>query len=126
MVKFFIVGVFTCIEYAIIFLFIAYIAFILAQCLDVIVPGAYDDSAEKEIREAVSEGFESKQITAQEGGEILHIYRDEQAKGQRLRTYILYVVSICFSAAGSMLLFKKYRSLRFRERIRDYFFPGKS
>jgi hypothetical protein len=124
MVKVFMVSVFTCIEYAIIFLFIASLAFTLAQGLDVLVPGAYDYSAEQEILEGVSEGYESKQITAQQGGEILQIYRDEQARGQRLRTYILYAVSICISAVAMMLLFKKYRSLRFRERLRDYFFPA--
>jgi hypothetical protein len=127
MVKFLLVSVFTCIEYAIVLLFIASIAFVLEQGLDVLVLRVYDDSAEQKIlEEAVSEGFESKQITAQEGMEILQIYREEQDRNKKLRTYILYAVSICISAAFMMLLFKKYRLLRFRERIRDYFSPVKS
>jgi hypothetical protein len=125
MARFLVISAFTCLEYAIIFLFIVSIAFILAQGLDVLVPGVNDYSAEQEILEAVSEGYKSKQITSQQGGEILQIYRDDQARGQRLRTYILYAVSICISAIVLMLLFKKYRLLRFRERLRDYFFPAK-
>jgi hypothetical protein len=122
MVKFLIVSVFTCIEYAIVFLFIASIAFILAQGLDSVVPWKYDYSTEQELRDTIGEGYESEQITSQEGAEILQIYQDEQARGQRLRIYILYAVSICISTAFIMLIFKKYRSLRFRERLRDYFF----
>jgi hypothetical protein len=126
MVKFLVAGVFTCIEYAIVFLFIASLAFTLAQGLDGLVPGVYDYSAEQDLLEVVKEGYESKQITPQQGGEILQIYRDDQTRGQRLRTYILYAVSICISAAVSVLLFKKYRLLRFRERLRDYLFPPKT
>jgi hypothetical protein len=120
------VGVFGCLEYTIAFLFIASLAFMLTQGLDILIPEVYDYSAEDELIKAVREGFESKQITAQQGGEILQIYRNDQAGLQRLRTYILYAVSICISAAVVVLLFKKYRSLRFRERFRDYFFPAKT
>jgi hypothetical protein len=119
------VGVFGCLEYAIAFLFIASLAFTLAQGLDKLVPWAYDYSAGDELIKAVGEGYESKQITSQQGREILQIYRDDQTRLERLRTCILYAVSICISAAVMVLLFKKYRSLRFRERFRDYFFPAK-
>jgi hypothetical protein len=120
------VGVFGCLEYAVAFLFIASLAFALTQGLDILIPEVYDYSAEDELIKDVREGFESKQITAQQGGEIFRIYRDDQARLQRRRTYILYAVSICVSAIVTMLLFKKYRSLRFRERFRDYFFPAKT
>ena len=123
MVKFLVVGVFTCIEYGIAVLFIASLAFTLAQGLDGLVPEVYDYSAEDELIKAVREGYESKQITSQESREILQIYRDDQAGLQRLRTCILYAVSICISAIVTVLLFKSYRLLRFRERFRDYFFP---
>lgn len=126
MVKFLVVGVFTCIEYAIVFLFIASLAFTLAQGLDGLVPGVYDYSADQELLETVREDYESKQITSQQGREILQIYRNDQAGLQRLRTCILYAVSICISVIVTVLLFKKYRSLRFRERFRDYFFLAKS
>jgi hypothetical protein len=126
MVKSLMVGVFGCLEYAIVFLFIASLAFTLTQGLDILIPEVYDYSAEDELTKVVREGFESKQITSQESLEILQIYRDDQTGLQRLRSYILYAVSICISAAVSVLLFKKYRSLRFRERFRDYFFPPKT
>ena len=122
MVKSFMVGVFGCIEYAVVFLFIASLAFVLTQGLDILIPEVYDYSAEDELIKAVREGFESKQITSQQGVEILQIYRDDQTGLQRLRTYIIYAVSVCISAIVAVLLFKKYRSLRFRERFRDCFF----
>jgi hypothetical protein len=126
MVKSLMVGVFGCLEYAVAFLFIASLAFAFAQGLDILVPDVYDTSAEEELTQAVKEGFESKQITSQQGGEIWRIYQDDQARLQRRRMYILYAISICISAAVVALLFKKYRSLRFRERFRDYFFPAKT
>jgi hypothetical protein len=126
MVKFLSLGVFRCLEYAIAFLFIASLAFTLIRGLDILIPEVYDYSTEDELTKAVREGFESKQITSQQGGEILQTYRDEQAGLQRLCSYIIYAVSVCISAGFTVLLFKKYRSLRFRERFRDYFFPAKS
>ena len=126
MVKSLSLSAFRFLEYAVVFLFIASLVFILAQGLDIIVPEVYDYSAEDELTQAVREAFESKQITSQQAGEIWRIYRDDQTKLQRLRTRILYAVSICVSAVVSVLLFKKYRSLRFRERFRDYFFPAKT
>jgi hypothetical protein len=125
MVRFFVVGVFSCIEYGIAFLSVVSLSFTLAQGLDSLVPGVYDYSTEQELLEAVKEGYESKQITSQQGREILQIYRDDQDRLERLRTYILYAVSICISAAVLVLLFKEYRLLRFRERFRDYLSPVK-
>lgn len=125
MVRFFVVGVFSCIEYGIAFLLVVSLSFTLAQGLDSLVPGVYDYSTEQELLEAVKEGYESKQITSQQGREILQIYRDDQNRLERLRTYILYAVSICISAAVLVLLFKEYRLLRFRERFRDYLSPVK-
>jgi hypothetical protein len=126
MVKSLMVGVFGCLEYAIAFLFIASLAFTLTQGLDILIPEVYDYSAEDELIKAVREGYESKQITSQQSREILQIYRDDQTRLQRLRTCILYAVSICISAVVMVLLFKSYRLLRFRERFRDYFFPAKT
>ncbi len=125
MVKSLMVGVFGCLEYGIAFLFIASLAFTLAQGLDSLVPGVYDYSAEDDLIEAVREGYESGQITSQESREILQIYRDHQTGLERRRIYLIYAVSICISAVIIVLLFRKYRSLRFRERFRDYFFPPK-
>jgi hypothetical protein len=128
MVKSLIVGVFGCIEYTIVFLFIASLAFMLTQRLDNLVPQIYDYSTEQDLLEALREGYESKQITSQQGQEILQIYRDAQP-GFRLdkwRMRLLYAVSICISAVVMVLLFKSYRLLRFRERLKAYFFPPNS
>lgn len=127
MVKSLIVGVFSCLEYATVVLFIASLAFMLTQGLDSLVPGVYDYSEEDELMEALREGCKSGQITYQESQEILQIYRDAQFrfKLERWRLHFLYAVSICISTVVMVLLFKKYRSLRFRERFRDYFFPAK-
>ncbi|OHB61313.1 MAG: hypothetical protein A2167_09035 [Planctomycetes bacterium RBG_13_46_10] len=126
MVKSLSLSAFRFLEYAVVFLFIASLVFILAQGLDILVPEVYDSSAEDELTKAVKEGFDSKQITSQQAGEIWRIYRDEQSRRQRFRMYIICAVSICISAGPVVLLFKKYRSLRFRERFRDYFFPAKT
>jgi predicted PurR-regulated permease PerM len=125
MAKSLIVGVFGCLEYAIVFLFVASLAFAIAQGMDKLVPWTYDYSADENLAEALRQGFESKQITRQQGEEIFLAYQDNQTRLQRLRSYILYAVSVCISAVVSVLLFKKYRLLRFRERFRDYFFPSK-
>jgi hypothetical protein len=124
MVKFFVVGAIACLEYVVTSLFIVFIAFELAQGLDLFAPGAIDYSAEQELLEAIAEGQKSGQITPQQVGQILQIYRDNQAGRQRLRSYVLYAVSICISTAGAVFLFRKYRSLRYRERFRDYFFQA--
>ena len=126
MVKFLVLSAFRCFEYAIVFLFIASIAFALAQGLGNFVPEAYTTLAEEELTKAVKDGFESKQITSQQAGEIFRIYRSEQARLQKRRTHVIYAVSICVSAGLMVVLFKKYRSLRFRERFGDYFFQAKT
>jgi hypothetical protein len=124
MFKSIMVGVFGCLEYAVAFLFIASLAFAFEQGLDKLVPWTYDYSAEENLAAELRQGYKSKQVTYRQAEEIFLAYQDEQAGLQRLRTCILYAVSICISAAVSVLLFKKYRLLRFRERFRDYFFPA--
>jgi hypothetical protein len=126
MVKFLVVGVFTCIEYAIAFLFIASLAFVIEQGLDKFVPWVYDYEAQDNLAKELRDGYKSKQVTYRQAEEMFLAYKDEQTELQRLRTCILYAVSICISAAVMVLLFKKYRSLRFRERFRDYLFPPKT
>lgn len=126
MFKFLVVGVFSCIEYGIVVLVAVSFAFLLAQNLDSLVSKMYDYSAEQELLKAVREGYESKQITSQQYSEILQAYREDQANVRKPLTYILYAVSIFLSTAVSLFSFKKYRSLRFRERFRAYFFPAKS
>lgn len=126
MVKFFSLGAFRCLEYAIAILFIASLAFAFEQGLDKIVPWAYDYAAQDNLADELMQGYQSKQVTYQQAEEMLLAYKDEQARRQRLRTYILYAVSICISAGFTVFLFKKYRTLRFRERFRDYLFPVKT
>jgi hypothetical protein len=125
MVKFLMLSAFRCFEYAIAFLFIASLAFAFAQGLDKLVPWTYDYAAQDNLINDLRQGCESKQITYRQANEMLLAYQDEQAGHQRLRSYILYAVSVCISAIITALLFKKYRSLRFRERFRDYLFPAK-
>ncbi len=127
MVKSLFVRAFTCIEYGIAFLFIASLALMLVRGLDSLVPRIYDYSSEQDLVGALREGYASGEITYLESREMLQIYRDDQPgfRLEKWRIRLLYVVSICISAIVSVLLFKKYRSLRFRERLRDYFFPAK-
>lgn len=119
-------GAFRCLEYAIAFLFIASLAFAFEQGLDKIVPWAYDYAAQDNLADELRQACESKQVTRRQAEEMFLTYEDEQIRLQRQRTYILYIVSVCISAGFTVLLFKKYRTLRFRERFRDYFFPVKS
>jgi hypothetical protein len=126
MVKFLMVGVFACLEYAIIFLLVVSLAFAFEQGLDKIVPWTYDYAAQDNLAEELRQGCDSNQVTRRQAEEMFLAYEDEQIRLQRLRSYILYAVSVCISAGLVMLLFKKYRSLRFRERFRDYFFPAKT
>ncbi|MBN1392594.1 MAG: hypothetical protein JW947_07305 [Sedimentisphaerales bacterium] len=114
-------GIIACIEYGIVCLFAAALSFILAQSAESFVQSTYDYSAEQELLKAVRQGYETRQITSQQSAEILQIYRQKQAKLQRTRSYIFYAVSICISAGLAVSLFRKYRSLRFRERFREHF-----
>ena len=127
MVKFLMLRAFSCLEYGIAFLFVASLALALTRGLDTLIPRIYDYSSEEDLVEALREGYESGQITYLESQEMLQIYRDDQAgfRLERWRIRLLYAVSICISAVIMVLLFKKYRSLRFRERLGDYFFPPK-
>jgi hypothetical protein len=123
MVKSLFVRVFTCIEYGIAILFAVSLAFMLTQGLGSLVPQIYDYSSEQDLVGALREGYGTDEITHLESKEVLQIYRDNQPEFrlERWRIRLLYTVSICVSAVVMMLLFKKYRSLRFRERLRDCF-----
>jgi hypothetical protein len=121
MVRSFITGIFACLEYGIVCLFAAALSFLLVQSMENFAQRTYNYSAEQELFEAVKEGFESKQITPQQNAEILKFYRDEQAKHKIIRTCIFYAVSICISATAAVFLFRKYHSLRFRERFGEHF-----
>jgi predicted PurR-regulated permease PerM len=126
MFKSLVVSVFSCLEYGIAFLFVASLAFTLTRGLDSLVPSLYDYSTEQDLVDTLREDYESGKITSQESRQILRIYQNDGARLERLRTRILDAVSICISAVVMVLLFKKYRSLRFRKRFRDYFFPAKT
>lgn len=123
MVKSLPVRVFICIEYGIVFLFAASLTLALTQGLGNLVPQIYDYSAEQDMVGALREGYGAGEITYLESKEILQIYRDNQPEFrlERWRIRLLYTVSICISVIVTVLLFKKYRSLRFRERLQDYF-----
>ncbi len=128
MVKSLFVRAFSYLEYGIVFLFVASLALVLIRGLDTLVPRAYDYSSEQDLVDALREGYGSGQITYLESQELLQIYRENQAgfRLERWRIRLLYAVSICISAGFIVLLFKKYRLLRFRERFGDYFFPTKT
>jgi len=126
MVKSLPVRAFSCLEYGIAFLFAASLTFMLTQGLGSLVPQIYDYSSEQDLVGALREGYGTGEITYLESREMLQIYRDSRAEFrlERWRIRLLYTVSICTSAIVTVLLFKKYRSLRFRERLRDHFFPA--
>lgn len=125
MVKSLFVRAFSCLEYGIAIFFAASLALALTRGLDRLIPSIYDYSEEQDLVEALRQGYESGQITYLESQQMLQIYRDAQARFRLeiWRIRLLYAVSICISAGFMVLLFKRYRSLRFRERLRGYFFP---
>lgn len=125
MVKSLSLGAFRFLEYAAAFLFIASLAFALEQGLDKIVPWQYDYAAQDDLIKDLRQAYASKEVTRRQADEMLLAYKDQQDGRQRLRTHILYAVSVCVSAGLAALLFKKYRSLRFRERFSTHFFPPK-
>jgi hypothetical protein len=125
MVKSLSLSAFRFFEYVISFLFIVSLAFALAQGLDKIVPWTYDYEEQENLIKDLMVGYESKQVTLRQANEMLLAYQDERNEIQRLRTYIIYVVSVFISAGLVVLLFRKYRLLRFRERFWDHFLPGK-
>ena len=115
-------------EYTIAVLIGASLPWTLTQALDSITPRIYDYSSEEDFVEPLREGYKTGQITYAEMWEMLEIYRDAQLrfKLERWRMRLLYVLSIGVSAAVTVLLFRKYRLLRFRERLKDYFSADKA
>ena len=115
-------------EYGITILIAALLAWALIQALDSITPRIYDYSLEEDFVEPLKEGYEAGQITYVEMQEMLEIYRDAQVRFrlERWRIRLLYALSIGVSTAVAVLLFRKYRLMRFRERLKDYFFADKT
>ncbi len=128
MAKFLMVRSFRGLEYGITILIAALLAWALIQALDSITPRIYDYSLEEDFVEPLKEGYETGQITYPEMQEMLEIYRDAQVRFrlERWRIRLLYALSIGVSAAVTVLLFRKYRLMRFRERLKDYFFADKT
>jgi hypothetical protein len=128
MAKFLMVRSFRGLEYGITILIAALLAWALIQALDSITPRIYDYSLEEDFVEPLKEGYETGQIIYAEMQEMLEIYRDAQVRFrlERWRIRLLYALSIGVSAAVTVLLFRKYRLLRFRERLKDYFFADKT
>jgi len=128
MVKFLMVCSFRCLEYGIAVLVGASFAFAFGGGLNILRPSIYDYSLEEDFVDPLKEGYETGQITYPESQEILQIYRDDQVRFrlERWRIRLLYALSIGASAAVTALLFRKYRLMRFRERLKDYFFPDKA
>lgn len=127
MVKFLMVCSFRCLEYAIAILVGASFAFAFGQGLNILRPSMYDYSLEEDFVEPLKEGYETGHITYVEMQEILEIYRDGEVRFrlERWRIRLLYALSIGASAAVTVLLFRQYRLMRFRERLKDYFFTDK-
>ena len=128
MAKFLMVRSFRGLEYGITILIAALLAWALIQALDSITPRIYDYSLEEDFVEPLKEGYETGQITYVEMQEMLEIYRDAQVRFrlERWRIRLLYALSIGVSTAVAVLLFRKYRLMRFRERLKDYFSADKA
>ena len=128
MAKFLMVCSFRWLEYAIAVLIGASFAFAFGQGLNILRPSIYDYSLEEDFVEPLKEGYETGQITYVEMQEMLEIYRDDQVRFrlERWRIRLLYALSIGVSAAVTVLLFRKYRLMRFRERLKDYFSADKA
>ena len=119
---------FSWLEYTIAVFIVASFALILAFGLDRICPEIYDYSAEADLVDDLREAYQSGEITYTESREILEIYRNDQLTYtlEKWRIWLLFAVLIIVSAVAMVLLFRKYRLLRFRERFSDYFFPNKA
>jgi len=115
-------------EYGIAILIGASFAFAFGQGLNILRPSIYDYSLEEDFVDPLKEGYETGEITYPEMQEMLEIYRDSQVRFrlERWRIRLFYALSIGVSTTATVLLFKKYRLLRFRERLKDYFFPDKA
>ena len=128
MVKFLMVRSFRWLEYTIAILIGASFAYAFGQGLNILRPSMYDYSLEEDFVDGLKEGYETGQITYAEMQEMLEIYRDAQVRFrlERWRIRFLYALSIGVSAAVTALLFRQYRLLRFRERLKDYFSADKA
>jgi len=106
-------------EYTIAVLIAALLAWVLIWALDSIVPRIYDYSSESYFVDVLKDAYDSGEITHAESREILEIHRNSQLrfKLEKWRIRLLFVLSIGISTAVVVLLFKKYRLLRFRERL---------
>jgi hypothetical protein len=113
---------FACIEYAVAISLAASLAFLLGQALNAISPKIYDYSAEEDFVEALRQAAKAGEMTYPETREYLRIYRQDQLR-YRLETWrirLTFVVSFAVCAVTVVLLFRKYRLLRFRERFNNY------
>jgi len=128
MAKFLMVCSFRWLEYGIAILMAASFAFAFGQGLNILRPSIYDYSSEEDLVDDLWEGYGSGQITYAESQEMLQIYRDAQLRFrlERWRIRLLYALSIGVSMAVTVLLFRKYRLMRFRERLKDYFSADKA
>jgi len=118
MAKSLMVRSFRWLEYGIAILIATLLAWALIQALDSITPRIYDYSSEKDLINDIREGYKTGQIAYAEMQETLEIYREAQLRFrlERWRIRLIYALSICVAA----LLFRKYRLLRFRERLKDH------
>jgi len=119
MSRFLMIRSFRWLEYAIAVLIAALLAWVLIWALDNIIPRIYDDLSEGYFVDILKEAYDSGEITYAESQEILEIHRNSQLrfKLERWRIRLLFVLSIGISVTVTVLLFKKYRLLRFRERL---------
>lgn len=118
---------FAFIEYAIVVSLTTSIAFLLGRGLNAISPRIYDYSTEQDFVEALVQASQAGEVTYPETQEMLQIYRDDQLR-YRLdvwRIRLTFAVSFAICVVVVVLLFKRYRQLRFRERFKDYFFTAR-
>jgi hypothetical protein len=118
---------FTCLEHAIAVSLTVSFAFVLGQGLNAISPRIYDYSTEQDFVETLIQAAEAGEMTYAETQEMIQIYRDDQPR-YRLETWrvrLTFAVSFVICAVVVVLLFRKYRLLRFRERFKNCFFPAK-
>ncbi|UCC21720.1 MAG: hypothetical protein JSW23_07870 [Planctomycetota bacterium] len=114
---------FTWLEHVMAVCLAASCAFFLGQGLNAISPKIYDYSTELDFVMAVQEATAAGEVTYAEAQEMLQDYRNDRLS-YRLETWrmrLTYVVSFVICAVVAVLLFKKYRLFRFRERLQSYF-----
>ncbi len=118
---------FACLEYAVAVSLAASIAFLLGQALNAVSPKMYDYLAEEDFVEALRQATKVGEMTYLETREYLRIYREDQPR-YRLeiwRIRLTFAVSFAICVVVVVLLFKRYRRLRFRERFKNYFFTAR-